>query len=211
MIKNIILIFSLLLFTSCANKDKFGKSDEEWYKDLIKQIDYSNLDKADDVFSSLEVEHFRSPLLESATQIMIQAHMKQENYLLANYYIDKYEQRFGTPKNMDYLEYLRIKSRYLAFRNPKRDQKLILQTLDMVENYIINYSDSKYLPYIKTMQTNLTLSRFYLTLDIIKLYERLDKPKAVEYYKNKEEMAWFIENRDDFEKPSLFFLRYLFE
>jgi outer membrane protein assembly factor BamD len=210
-IKNTLLIFVILFFSSCASKEKLGKSDEEWYSDLIKQIDYSNLDKADDVFSSLEVEHFRSPLLESATQIMIQAHMKQENYLLANYYIDKYEQRFGNEKNLDYLGYLRIKSRYLAFRNPKRDQKLILKTLEMIDSYIDDFSDSKYLPYIQTMQTNLTLSRFYLTLDIIKLYDRLDKPKAVEYYKNKEEMQWFIENQEDFEKPSLFFVRYLFE
>jgi outer membrane protein assembly factor BamD len=210
-----IRIFSIflisLLFVSCADKKKFGKSDEEWYKDLLKQIDYNNLDKADDVFSSLEAEHFRSPLIKTATKIMIQAHTKQENHLLANYYINKFEQRFGTKENIDYLQYLRIKSQYMAFRNPKRDQKLINKTLDMIENYLFDFSDSQYVPYVKTMQTNLTLSRYYLRLDIMKLYERLDKPKAVEYYRNKEDMSWFENNIDEFEEPSLFLVRYLFE
>jgi outer membrane protein assembly factor BamD len=86
-----------------------NKSDDFWYNKIIQALDSVNLDEADDAYSSLETEHIRSPLLESATLLMIQAHMKQEDYILAEYFMDRYIQLFGTAKNKEYIEFLRIK------------------------------------------------------------------------------------------------------
>jgi outer membrane protein assembly factor BamD len=209
----VLLPLFILLVTGCSSKDKSNQSDEFWYKEIVKQIDYSNMDKADENYVSLQTEHLRSPLLPTATMLMIQAHLKKENYLLAGYYIDVYEKMFGTRDNRSYLQYLRIKSKYFAFQQPKRDQKLLHDTLQLTEDYLYDFPDAPYVPYVKTVRTNLTLSKFYLTKDIIKLYDRLDKPKAMEYYEKREDMSWFKEAEKDgnIEEPSVVWIRMLFE
>jgi outer membrane protein assembly factor BamD len=140
---------------------------------------------------------------------MIQSHSKRENYLLAEHYIENYERVYGTAENRPYFKYLRIKSKYFAFQNPRRDQKLLNDTLELIEDYIYDYKSSPYIPYVKTMKTNLTLSKFDLNLEIISLYDRLDKPKAVEFYKRKEDMSWF--NADEIVRPDISFIRAVFE
>jgi len=205
----IFLFVAVSLFVGCANKNRFNQSDEFWYKEIVKYIQHQDMDRADDAFTSLETEHIHSPILPTATLLMIQAHMKQENYLLASYYMDRYNTLFGTRENREYIEYLRIKSKYLGFKRPKRDQKLLLDTLELIDEYLQQYPDSTYRPYVETMKTNLTLAKFEMNLDIIRLYKKLDKPQAVEYYKSREDMSWF--NPDEIEQPDISFIRYIFE
>ena len=205
----LLTVLALIFFTGCANKDKFNQTDEFWYKEIIRFVENRDMDKADESFSSLEAEHINSPLLETATLLLIQAHMKQESYILANYYMDRYNTMFGTKDGREYIEYLRIKSKYLAFKRPKRDQKLILDTLKLIDEYFFNYSESNYLPYIETIKTNLELSQHELNIDIIVLYQKLNKPKAVEFYKSREDINWLDNN--DIQKPKVSFIRSLFE
>ncbi len=207
----LIAVAILLTFTysGCANKGKFNQSDDFWYKDIIKYIEIGDMDHADESYISLETEHIHSPILPTATLLMIQAHMKQENYLLADHYMDRYIKLFGTSDNREYIDFLRIKSKYLGFKRPKRDQKLLLDALELVNAYLYDYPDSKYRIYVETMKTNLTLAKFELNLEIIALYNKLDKPKGGEFYKNREDMSWF--KRDEIERPKVFFLRAMFE
>jgi len=207
--KFILLALIGFLFFGCANKQKFNQSDEFWYKQIVKYINQGNLDKADESFSSLEAEHINSPFLETAILILIQTHIQIENYLIADYYMNRYNRLFGTKESKSYIEYLRIKSKYMAFKQPKRDQKLLLDTLDLIEQYISTYSNSQYIPYIRTMQTNLKLSQFSLNKDIVVLYQKLDKPKAVEFYKENTLANWIDEKNIQEPEPS--FIRSLFE
>jgi outer membrane protein assembly factor BamD len=203
------MILPFLLFFGCASKDKYNKSDDFWYKDIIKGIEIGDMDRADDSFISLESEHIHSPLLETASLLMIQAHIKNENYLLAGHYMDRYNQLFGTKESKEYIEYLRIKSKYLGFKRVRRDQKLILDTLQLAENYLFEFPSSQYIPYIETMKTNLTLAKYELNFEIMALYKKLGKDKAVEFYKNSEDMSWF--KSDEVQKPNISFLRAIFE
>ena len=207
--KLILLALIGSLFLGCADKQKFGQSDEFWYKEIVKSINQGNLDKADESFSSLEAEHINSPLLETSILVLIQSHIQVENYLIADYYMNRYNRLFGTKTSKPYIEYLRIKSKYMAFKQPKRDQKLLLDTLDLIENYISTYSESEYIPYIHTMQTNLQLAQYSLNKDIIILYTKLDKPKAIEFYKNNTDINWVDEK--NFKEPEPSFIRSLFE
>jgi len=208
-LKTLIILITLFLFIGCADKHKFNQTDEFWYKEVIRFIGNRDMDKADESFSSLEAEHINSPLLETATLLLIQAHIKQENYILSNYYMNRFNTLFGTKENRSYIEYLRIKSKYLAFKRPKRDQKLIFDTLELIEDYMIDYPNSQYLPYIETIKTNLALSQHELNIDIIILYKKLDKPKAVEFYKQNENMSWIKES--EIEQPEVSFIRSIFE
>ena len=206
-----IILITLIgsLFFGCANKQKFNKSDEFWYKEIVKYINQGNLDKADESFSSLETEHINSPFLETSILVLIQSHTKTENYLIADYYMNRYNRLFGTRTSKPYIEFIRIKSKYMAFKQPKRDQKLLLDTLYLIENYISTYSESEYMPYINTMKTNLKLAQYSLNKDIMVLYTKLDKPQAVEFYKNNNDINWIDEK--DFKEPEPSFVRSLFE
>lgn len=205
----LLLLVLTSIFIGCADKSKFNQSDDFWYKEIVKFVEMRDMDRADEAFTSLETEHIHSPILPTANLLMIQAHIKQENYLLASYYMDRYNTLFGTKESREYIEYLRIKSKYLGFKRPKRDQKLLLDALELIDNYLHDYPTSKYRAYIETMKTNLTLAKFEMSLDIIKLYKKLDKPEAVEYYKSREDMSWF--NRDEIEQPDVSLIRAIFE
>ena len=206
---HISIFLALIFFVGCADKSKFNQSDEFWYGEVVKFIGNLDMNRADEAFSSLEAEHINSPLLKTATILLIHSHMNQENYILANHYMDRYNRLFGTKESKEYIEYLRIKSKYLAFKRAKRDQKLILDTLELIDEYLFDYSDSKYIPYIETMKTNLELSKNELNIDIIVLYKKLGKPKAVEFYMNQENMSWV--NRKDIKQPEISFIRSIFE
>jgi len=204
------MLLIILIGSGCSEKDELSnQSDRFWYNDMIKAIELKDLDKADDNFLSLETEHIRSPLLKTANIMMINAHIRSENYMLAGFYMDKYLSLFGTRDDREYIEYLRIKSKYLSLRRPLRDQKLLLDAIELVENYEHDFSDSKYLPFVKTMGTNLILAKSHFNLETARLYTRLDKNEASKYILSDKDMSWFKE--DEIEKPHVSFFRALFE
>lgn len=211
MYKILLIVTTIILYvTGCSEKDDLSnQSDRFWYHEMVRMIELRDLDKADDNFLSLETEHIKSPLLKTANLMMISAHIRGENYMLAGFYMDKYLSLFGTREDREYIEYLRIKSKYLSLRRPLRDQKLLLEAIELVDNYKYDFSDSKYLPLVQTMGTNLILAKSHLNFEIAGLYKRLDKPEAVKYVLSDKDISWYKEN--EIEKPHVSFFRSLFE
>lgn len=73
----------------------------------------------------------------------------------------------------------------MAFKQQFREQQLLNDTLREIDTFIDEYPESKYIHLVKTIQTKITLSEQSLNLEIASLYERKNKPKAAEIYKNK--------------------------
>jgi hypothetical protein len=59
------------------------------------------------------------------------------------------------------------------------------------------------------MRTDLQLSIESLNGEIISLYERLEKPKAVQIYREKSDSGWY--DKKDVAEPEVFWLKKLFE
>jgi hypothetical protein len=59
------------------------------------------------------------------------------------------------------------------------------------------------------MQTNLLLAKYTLNLEIMVLYKKLDKPKAVEFYKTRDDFDW-VDNKKVIQ-PDISFIRAMFE
>jgi outer membrane protein assembly factor BamD len=207
--KELVSISLVIFIQGCSEKELTNQSDRFWYNEMVKTVELRDLDRADENFLSLETEHIKSPLLKTATMIMINSHIRGENYILAGYYMDKYNSYFSSREDREYIAYLRIKSKYLSLYRPLRDQKLLLDAIELVENYKHDYFDSKYLPLVKTMGTNLILSKSSLNLLTADLYKRLDKPEAVKYVLNDKDLNWFDANKT--KKPNISFFRALFE
>lgn len=193
--KNIVLIFAMgLLFTACSDKsERFQEYDKPalyWYNKMVSQISTGYLEEADDTYTSLESEHRNSPLLPSALLILANGHMDNEEYLLANFYLDEYIKKYAFSKNIDYVRYLKIKANFLGFSYELRDQMLIEETIKDIEVFKKNFSNSSYMPLVETMSARLYMAKAVLDKEIADLYKRIDKPKAADYYTEKVKESW---------------------
>jgi outer membrane protein assembly factor BamD len=192
------------------------KSDEEyekpaiyWYQKMMKGIATGNLEKADNAFTSLESEHIGSPLIPQAMLILMQAHMDDEEYLLAQFYLDEYMKRYGTRANRELAQFIKIKASFYGLNSPQRDQKLIDDTLVKAQRYIADYPDGEYTPMVQTIEVRLQMTRYLMNEAIASLYERRDKPKAAEIYRERNKVGWV--KPEDIQKPEGHWYSFIFE
>jgi outer membrane protein assembly factor BamD len=186
-----LFMLALLLLSGCSKDiDECNKPAIYWYDKMVKSVAEGNLDKADDYYSSLQGEHIASPLLPEATMIMAIAHMYNEEYLLTEHFLNEYVKRYANDDEREYARYLRIKAKYLALPNPRRDQVLIKETIQAAEVYKREYPHSQYYSIVDTMLTNLYLAQANLNETIASLYDRVDKPRSAQYYRNLKPEPW---------------------
>jgi outer membrane protein assembly factor BamD len=210
--KNIILLFLIAtFFNACASKqvEEFNKPALYWYNKMIKEISLNQLERADNTYTSLESEHRNSPLLPSALMVIAITHMDEEEYEVAVYYFDEYIKKFENNSLQDYVRYLKIKAKFLAFKQQFREQKLMDDTLVDINYFVANHPDSSYLFLVKTMQSRLYMAKASLNTEIASLYERINKPKASKVYANKAKTSW--SEIKDIEPVSVSWYRTIFE
>jgi len=194
--KRVILVISFtFLLSSCASKNAkndevFNKPDIYWYQEIVKDVKINSLDKADEAFTSLASEHVASPLLKEAMIILAKAHASEEEYIMANYYIDEYIKRYATSDNIDYLKFLKIKSNFKSFKKLNRDQELLLKTINESKSFIKEFPNSKLLPDVQTILTRLYLANRVLNENIASLYRKTGKLKAAKIYEQKVKNSW---------------------
>ncbi len=208
----IVASFILMLFlASCDSqpKSQYDKSAIFWYNKMLSQISLYRLDDADSTFISLESEHRSSPLISSALMILASAHIKDEEYELANFYLDEYIKRFARDSDIEYVRYLKIKAKFLAFKSEYREQALIDNTIISINQYVKEYPNSPYIFLAKDMQTRLYMARVMFDKEIASLYGRIDKPKAKGFYLNKMKNNFILEK--DIGKVDVPWYRAIFE
>ena len=184
MMKIVLATFVIFAFFGCADKNKevYNKPALYWYGEIIKKIKDYDLEEADNLYTSLSSEHISSPLLPEAMIILAQAHMEEEEYLLANFYLDEYIKRFGTTQKSEYARFMKIKANFESFPNPNRNQQLLLDTMKQTKEFVDRYPDSQYKPMVETMYVKLKLGEHFMIKNIADLYTRIDKPEAAKVY-----------------------------
>ena len=193
-----VSLIIITLFTSCAKElEEYNKPALFWYAKIIESISKGSIDKADNYYSSLQSEHVGSPLLPEATMILAIAHMYYEEYLLAEHFLDQYVKRYANSNEKEYAEFLKIKAKYLALPNPRRDQALMKEAIIEANKFKREYPNSVYFNVVDTMLTNLYLAEAALNETIADLYERIDKPKSAAYYRAIEPQPWIQWNEVD--------------
>lgn len=208
---SILLLFVLsLLFSGCAKDlEEYNKPAVYWYSKIIESISNNDLEKADNYYSSLQGEHIGSPLLPEATMILAIAHMHYEEYLLSEHFLNEYVKRYANPNEKEFAEFMKIKAKYMALPNPRRDQVLINEAIKEGKKFKTNYPDSMYFSVVDTMMTNLYMADAALNETISDLYERIDKPKSAEYYRSIKPQPWI--HWDEIERANTPWYRAWFE
>ena len=193
-ISKTLLLFclgSLLFFAGCSKDvDEYNKPAAYWYGKIVESVSQENLDKADNYYSSLQGEHISSPLLPEATMILAIAHMHEEEYLLSEHFLNEYIKRYANENEKEFAEFLKIKAKYMALPNPRRDQVLISDALNEAQNFKQIYPNSMYYSIVDTMATRLFLAEAALNESISSLYDRVDKTKSATYYRELKPQPW---------------------
>ena len=192
------LAATLLFFSGCSKElEEYNKPAVYWYGKIVKYISKGDLEKADNYYSSLQGEHIGSPLLPEATMILAIAHMHYEEYLLSEHFLNEYIKRYATANEKEEAEFLKIKAKYMALPNPRRDQALIEEAIQEAQKFKSTYPNSMYFHVVDTMQTRLYMAEAALNETIADLYERLDKPKSAAYYRTLKPQPWIDWNEID--------------
>lgn len=187
-----LLAAGLLIFSGCAEKsvDEYNQPAAYWYDKMIHSIGTGSLEKADGYYSSLQSEHIGSPLLGEATIILAMAHIDRGEYLLGEHFLNEYIKRYADVKQREFAEFMKIKAKYMALPNPRRDQGLIDEVIAEGERFKKQYPSSLYYPTVDTMVTRLYIAQAALNESIASLYDRLDKPRAAAYYRSIRPQPW---------------------
>ena len=192
--KSKFLLFTFvisILFGGCAKElDEYNKPAIYWYTNIIESVANANLEKADGYYSSLQGEHIGSPLLREATLILAVSHMYYEEYLLSEHFLNEYIKRYANPNEKEAAEFMKIKAKYMALPNPRRDQALIKEAIKDGEKFKLNYPNSMYFSVVNTMITRLYMGEASLNESIASLYDRVDKDKAAKYYRELKPQPW---------------------
>ena len=212
--KSILMsLVAVIMLAGCAKSvedtEEFNKPALHWYKKIAKSIGEGNMDKADAFFISLKSEHVRSPLMPTAMMMLAHAHIEDENYLLANYYLDEYNKRYSANDNRDYIDFLKIKAGFLGISDAYRDQKLILDSIKKSQTFIYRYPGSMYAPLVNTILIKLTMSQYLLNENIAALYDRTGKPEAAKIYRAKNDGS--LLKSTDIKAPKSGFLGKIFD
>lgn len=206
----IIVLATSIFFGGCAKDvEEYNKPAIYWYSKMVNAVSDDNLEKADDYYSSLQGEHIGSPLLPEATMILAIAHMHVEEYLLSEHFLNEYIKRYANPNEREFAEFLKIKSKYMALPNPRRDQVLIIDAIAQAQKFKQEYPGSEYYNLVDAMLTNLYMAQALLNEGIAQLYDRLDKPKAANYYRSIKPEPWI--NWDSVERANVPWYREWFE
>ena len=209
--KSFLLSLVVLFIVGCSGKDAVKEYDKPalyWYKNIIKSLSTSSFDKADNFYISLRSEHMRSPLLPTATMILAQAHMKDKSYLMSDYYLDEYLKKYAASSKIEQARFLKIKAAFLGVKNINRDQKLMIDTLQAVDAFVVSYPDSSYRPIVDTLKVRLHMAQYMLNENIARLYNRIDKDESAKIYRTKNENS--VLNTTDIEAPKEGFFARIF-
>ena len=209
--RTFVVTMLAVLFLGCSGKNSVKEYDKPalyWYKNIVNEVASSNLDKADNLYISLRSEHMRSPLLPTATMFLAQAHMEDQAFIMADYYLDEYLKKYATGKSVEQAKFLKIKAAFLGIKDINKDQKLMLDTLKESDIFVKAYPSSVYLPVVETLKVRLNMSQYMLNENISSLYSRMGKDEAAKIYKNKNANSPL--NIADIEAPEVGFLDKIF-
>ena len=170
-----LLLLIPFFFLGCSHKaNKDVKTSLQIHQKLKKDINKAFLDDADNDLLDLEAEYPSSPYIKSDLLSLYLAHLKNEDYILAKFYLNQYEKRFATTKEIPWCEYQKIKTDFLSYQNAYTNQKEILDLLDECKKFTISYTNSNFLPEVNTIYIKTLLTKLYLDDKIYKLYKKLD-------------------------------------
>jgi len=191
--KVILALTTIFFIVGCADKQQpINQTALFWHNYIFKHISTLQIDRADDDFTSLEVEHPNSQFIPIDLLNLSFAHSEDGEFELAQFYMNEYKNRYASKSEKEWADYTIAKFKFFSLKNSYTNQKQLNESLDFINKTISNYPDSIYNYELNTMKKKLELTKLLFRDRISKLYQKLDAPKSAEIYKtdiNKSEIT----------------------
>jgi len=182
-----IIIGSLVtsfLIIGCSTKhpEISNQTALTWHRMIFNDITKSNLDDADDDFTSLEVEHPESNFIPIDMLQLSIAHAKTQEFELATFYMNQFKKRYASFEDKEWADYMIAKYKFLSLTAPYTNQQAIDDAIKYVNSTLVTYPNSIYNYELNTIKAKLEITKKLFRENISNLYKRLDKPKAAKIY-----------------------------
>lgn len=186
--KYLLPLLMVFFLSACSFKQtekkpiNYNLSAQKWYSLIITDLIANDMDKADEDYGSMSSEHVADPLLEPTLLILAFAHIKNEEYILADFYLDQYIKKFGNVENIEYIGYLKLKAKFDSFSGANRNEELMHRSVTEIKSYLKAFPNSPFKPLVETMLVKFKLCIYYLDQNIYTLYGKMDKPISQKIY-----------------------------
>jgi outer membrane protein assembly factor BamD len=117
--------------------------------------------------------------------LLLKMHIKNEQFKMADYYSDEYIASYPLGDSIDYVRFLKLKAQYNSMLHRYRQQSQLNDTILAVRQFLQEYPDTIYKHLANDMYTRLKMSQHQFNLSVSELYDRVDKPLAVKFYRQK--------------------------
>lgn len=189
--KIILPLITVLLLASCTFKHAAKKpidynlSAQQWYSLIIKDLIANDRDKADEDYSSMASEHIADPLLKPTLITLAFAHIENEEYIMADFYLEEYIKKFGNMQNIEYIGYLKLKAKFDSFSGANRNEELMHRSVSEIKSYLKAFPNSPFNPLVETMLVKFNLAIYYLDQNIAVLYGKMNRPISQKIYETR--------------------------
>lgn len=201
-----ISLFILLTMSGCISDKEltYSKPINQWVSQINNNIQNSELDAAYTDYLSLSTEHREYNENSDLLLKIIFAHIKENEDVQSNQLLDEYLLKYCSASNIDYINFIKIKSKYKSIELSNRNQVKITKTITLCNSFLNTYKDSKYLPEVVDFKKSLVDKNNQINSHIMEYYKRKHQDIGESLYKNKIEDN-FIDHNDNS------FIRNLFE
>ncbi|NPA50382.1 MAG: outer membrane protein assembly factor BamD [Epsilonproteobacteria bacterium] len=184
----IIFILLILIVGGCSavesslEPSKYNKIDKSIkIRSLDDAIRANDLESADEIYLNM-VENSKGDLhsLTPAMLKLAKAHMKNREYLLANFYLDQYIKNEG--KDIDLAYYLKAKAIFKKAYEEQSGELELNRAIDALKEIKKGFAEGDYGDDIDNMIARLKAKRDNYFEQVAKFYERMGKNKAAEFY-----------------------------
>ena len=192
-LKLLLSLWMILLLTACTTNQtetvelpKSTKKSLKSYKgEITKAILAKDLEFADKLYLDMRDQYIESDSVGGVMFQLAKAHMSTREYLLSRYYCEAYIKDYPDGRRLSYAWFLRVESLFLRFKNGNSKQALADQVEQELKMYRSYFGRNKYSSKIKKMTKEVERVKEEQNEKIALSYEKMGKPKAAEYYRNK--------------------------
>ena len=196
-----ITLFSLILLGCASNNNSVAQSStnsnyQSSTSKIYNNIKSRNLDDADSAYIDLKTNSESPTTLSSVAKTLAIVHMQNQEYILANFYLQQALQVDGSD---EFTKFLLSKNQFLSALKNQRDQSYrdrALKALEVDRNLV---ADEDYSLLANSMLTRVKLDTAWNNKEIGNTYKRLNKQEASQIYENRIKSLGFDIN--DIYKP----------
>jgi outer membrane protein assembly factor BamD (BamD/ComL family) len=184
-----------LLIVGCYSNGVKKNTEVYLFNQFTEYLSLNNDSKIQNSLHLISSEYPKSKYIKISYLLLVEHYINKEKYKLALYFINIYAEKFYTNSDEEFITFTKNKIKYSRFKDLYKDQSLLSNTIEEIEESLLINSQNKYANETYTMLTHLKLLQNINNKRVSDLYNILQKTKSEQLYIDK------YENIDNVQHP----------